>query len=118
MPVSCGGGLTMPRSGIEWNLPSSLDDERQAIASWLSSLNFQASQNEFIQKRSKGTGEWFLESQGFKDWRNGTSEMLWCPGDGKITVVTRTRPHLLLNSWCRKDYPCVRVSLIHAHDHG
>src|ERR1700722_774613 len=83
MPVSCAGGLTMPRSAIEWNLPLSLDEERQAIASWLSSLNFQASQNESTQRRRKGTGEWFLESQEFKDWRNGTSEM-WCPGDSQI----------------------------------
>src|SRR5271170_8513401 len=87
MPVSCARGLTMPRSGTEWNLPSSSDDERQAIASWLSSLNFQASQNEFIQKRRKGTGEWFLESQEFKDWSDGTSEMLWCPGDGMIIFL-------------------------------
>src|SRR5271155_1425151 len=65
---------------------SSSDDEHQVIGSWLSSLNFQASQNEFIQKRRKGTGEWFLESREFKEWRDGTSEMLWCPGDGKITV--------------------------------
>src|ERR1700722_11944284 len=85
MPVSAVR-YTMPRSGIEFHLPSSLDDERRAIASWLSSLNFQASQNEFIQKRGEGTGEWFLKSQEFKDWRDGTSEMLWCPGDGKIIV--------------------------------
>jgi len=78
--------LPCPDLGLN-DLPSSLDDERQAIASWLSSLNFRASQNEFIQKRRKGTGGWFLECQEFKDWRDGTSEMLWCPGDGKIISV-------------------------------
>jgi hypothetical protein len=83
----------MPRSRIDFYLQSSLDDEGQAIASWLSPLNFQASQYEFIQKRIKGTGEWFLESQEFKDWRDGTSEMLWCPGDGMIIFATRS--HIL-----------------------
>src|ERR1700734_2966913 len=78
----------MSRSGIEIHLQSSSDDERQVIASWLSSLNFQTSQNEFIQKRRKGTGEWFLESQEFKNWRDGISEMLWCPGDGMIISAT------------------------------
>ena len=92
MPVSAVR-YAMPRSGIEFHLPSSLDDERRAIARWLSSLNFQASQNEFIQKRGEGTGEWFLKSQEFKDWRDGTSEMLWCPGDGMIIFTTRS--HIL-----------------------
>src|SRR5271170_1934572 len=100
----------MSRSRIDSHLQSSSDDEREVIASWLSSLNFQTSQNEFIQKRRKGTGEWFLESREFKEWRDGTSGMLWCPGDGKIIFVTRL--HVLtgsMDSWCRKDYPCVRV---------
>jgi hypothetical protein len=84
MLVSCVALPTVP-----WpDLQSSSDDEHQAIASWLCSLNFQASQNEFIQRRKKGTGGWLLESQEFKDWRDGTSEMLWCPGDGKIISVT------------------------------
>ena len=92
MPVSCDVRRTMPRSRIDFYLQSPLD-ERQAIASWLSSLNFQASQYEFIQKRRKRTGEWFLESQEFKDWRDGTSETLWCPGDGMI--ISATRSHIL-----------------------
>ena len=100
----------MSRSGIDLHLQSSSDDERQAIASWLSSLNFQASQNEFIQKRRKGTGEWFLESREFKEWRDGTSEMLWCPGDGKhIFCHSIACPHWSMSSRCRKDYPRVRV---------
>jgi len=76
------GGLR--ESPLVGHLQSSkLDDERQRIASWLSSLNFKAVQNEYIQKRENGTGEWLLESPEFKDWRDGTSETLWCPGDGK-----------------------------------
>ena len=92
MPVSCDVRRTMPRSRIDFYLQSPLD-ERQAITSWLTSLNFQASQNEFIQKRGEGTGQWFLKSQEFKDWRDGTSEMLWCPGDGMIIFATRS--HIL-----------------------
>src|SRR5271170_5087463 len=87
----------MSRSRIDSHLQSSSDDEREVIASWLSSLNFQTSQNEFIQKREKGTGEWFLESREFKEWRDGTSEMLWCPGDGRIIFVTRS--HFLTGQW-------------------
>src|ERR1700722_13014192 len=96
-PVSCAVHPTMSRFVIDPHLQSSSDDERQVIGSWLSSLNFQASQNEFIQKRRRGTGEWFLESREFKEWRDGTSEMLWCPGDGKIGFVTRS--HVLTGQW-------------------
>jgi len=81
MLVSC---VAHPHRAPDLIYNSSLDDEHQTIASWLCSLNFQASQNEFIQRRKKGTGGWLLESQEFEDWRDGTSEMLWCPGGGKI----------------------------------
>jgi hypothetical protein len=55
-------------------------EDRRIISPWLSPLNFKAGQSEFLQKRQEGTGQWFLQSQEFTDWRDGTSEMLWCPG--------------------------------------
>ena len=61
--------------------------ERLDIAEWLSSLNFKASQLEFLQRRQAGTGEWLLESSKFKDWRNGILRELWCPGIREMTCV-------------------------------
>lgn len=34
--------------------------------------------------REEGTGQWLLDSEIFKDWRDGHSEMLWCPGNREI----------------------------------
>jgi hypothetical protein len=64
-----------------------IDQERRTIVDWLSPLNFKVSQSEFLQKREHGTGQWLLESQEFLDWRDGTSETLWCPGPREITSL-------------------------------
>jgi hypothetical protein len=59
------------------------DRERREIASWLSPLNFKTSQSEFLQTHEEGTGDWLLETQTFQDWRDGTSQTLWCFGNRK-----------------------------------
>ena len=88
-----------------------LDPERHTITCWLSPLNFKASQNEFIQQLQAGTGLWLLESEEFKDWCDGTSETLWCPGDRKSISLDHRgwTSHCFINSWCWKDHSCVRV---------
>jgi hypothetical protein len=68
------------RSYCLWALTYHLDQERWNIADWLCSLNFKPSQSEYFQKREEGTGEWLLESEEFKTWRDGMAETLWCPG--------------------------------------
>ena len=93
------------------NDPTVVDQlERQTIASWISSLHFKLSHNEIIQQRQDGTGRWLLESKEFKAWRDGTSEMLWCPGDRELILRDRIWLSLTLSSWYRKDYPRVRMS--------
>lgn len=64
------------------------DEElRWAIASWLSDLNFQETQNDIFAERTPGTGQWLLESQAFEDWVSGKSEILWCPGIREIVTL-------------------------------
>src|ERR1700735_145422 len=64
-----------------------LDQERRQIADWLSSLNFKASQLEFLSQQQHGSGEWMLNSPKFEDWRDGISKTLWCPGDREIVFL-------------------------------
>ena len=52
----------------------------KAIIDWLTPLNFLARQESIIKDRSKGTGQWFLESETFDRWRSGEDLILWCPG--------------------------------------
>jgi hypothetical protein len=62
-------------------------DQELRILDWLSPLNFKISQSEFSKKRAKGTGQWLLESQEFKTWRDDVSELLWCRGDRKFMFL-------------------------------
>jgi len=63
----------------EWHRES----KNQQILSWLSSTSFDEKQSDILSKRHPGTGEWLLNSDEFKAWRDGnpkTSQTLWCKG--------------------------------------
>ena len=48
---------------------------------WLSPLNFQQRQRDVLAQRLAGTGEWILEADEFKRWKDGPGGgVLWCPG--------------------------------------
>jgi hypothetical protein len=66
-------------------------EERKTIAFWLSSLNFKTVQSETLQKHQPGTGQWFLESPVFLDWRDGQSKILWCPGMRELYFLGCTK---------------------------
>ena len=53
---------------------------RRDIITWISPLNFSRKQNDIFARRQEGTGEWLLERDEFKNWREGTERTLWCPG--------------------------------------
>lgn len=61
-------------------------EENQQILQWLSRdcrLEFEKKHCDILSKLHPGTGEWFLELDEFKAWRNGqldTAPNLWCPG--------------------------------------
>lgn len=63
--------------------------EQSTVANWivsLSTLQFEEKQYQTFQIAAKasGTGEWFLNSQEFTDWRDGGLRNLWCYGIRKI----------------------------------
>ena len=57
------------------------DQESREIVEWLSPLNFWAKQNDTIERRQEGTGEWLLKHPDFQKWVNGEISIVWCPGD-------------------------------------
>jgi len=62
--------------------------ENQAMLGWLSDLDFKQKQTDILSKQHPGTGEWFLNLDMFRAWRNGqqdTSSTLWCPGIRKFS---------------------------------
>jgi hypothetical protein len=56
------------------------DHDRQTILDWLSPLDFELTQAKLFHEWKDGSGNWFLESEQFKAWRDGTLDILWCPG--------------------------------------
>ncbi|KAL8819306.1 MAG: hypothetical protein Q9191_007761, partial [Dirinaria sp. TL-2023a] len=67
--------------------------DNQKVLNWLSDLSFSEKHNDIFSKRHPGTGEWFLELDGFKAWQNGVSDrssVMWCtgiPGAGKSVMT-------------------------------
>jgi hypothetical protein len=56
------------------------ENESQKIATWLSPLNFWATQGDTLERRQPGTGEWIFKEPAFKAWLDGSERVLWCPG--------------------------------------
>jgi hypothetical protein len=46
-------------------------DENQKLLRWLSRLDFEEKHRDILSKRHPGTGEWLLNLDDFKAWRNG-----------------------------------------------
>ena len=68
-------------------------EENEAILSWISNLSFEEKQADILSKRHPGTGEWLLQQDTFKGWRNGVHDepsTLWCPGIRKLLSTSST----------------------------
>src|SRR2546423_528092 len=85
------------------------DQESQDILDWLSPLSFWEKQNDTIQRREPGTGEWLLNDPLFTKWLDGTNSVLWCPGErtSRLSLAFHCLALLTCVSWCRKNSPCV-----------
>ena len=52
----------------------------QSLIDWLSPLNFIAKQDLLFKEHHEGTCKWFLESDEYRQWKEGENAMLFCPG--------------------------------------
>jgi hypothetical protein len=71
--------------------PHRKEDETQTIRSWLNAPNPEIKQNIFNQKHHKGIGEWFLNSDSFRNWLSTSDSFLWVhgvPGCGKSVMFS------------------------------
>ena len=85
----------------------SSDQNRQQIIDWLSPCDPSVNHIAAKKKHVEGTGRWFLESNEFNDWKEGTKQSLWLhgiPGAGK-TVICSTIIEEIHNS--KSDIECV-----------
>ncbi|OBT56261.1 hypothetical protein VE04_05107, partial [Pseudogymnoascus sp. 24MN13] len=85
------------------NIPNKSQQESQdnqqyrLITDWLSSTDFPAQQSDFINRRQKETGLWFVASPEFTNWLQGTKQNLFCPGipgAGKTMIAAIAVDHI------------------------
>jgi hypothetical protein len=55
-------------------------EERQSILDWLTTIDYAPQQNDFINQRQAGTGQWFLDSAEYQAWLKTDKRILFCPG--------------------------------------
>jgi Cdc6-like AAA superfamily ATPase len=55
-------------------------EEYSTILNWLTSIDYTPQQNDFINRRQKGTGQWLLDSPEFRKWIETDKQTLFCPG--------------------------------------
>jgi NACHT domain len=56
------------------------DQERLLILDWLTTVDYALQQSDFINRRTPGTGQWFLHSEEYQTWLQTTNRTLFCPG--------------------------------------
>lgn len=84
--------------GVDTIRSNQENEQRTKSIARLSTIEFEATHDDISTTRAKGTGEWFLDSQLFKDWVQSSSNVvLWCygiPGAGKTIVSSLMIDHL------------------------
>jgi len=56
------------------------DEEHETILKWLTPIDYDPQQNDYIRRRQPGTGQWLLNSLEYQSWLNTSEQTLFCPG--------------------------------------
>jgi Cdc6-like AAA superfamily ATPase len=73
--------------------------EEERILDWLPTVDYDPQQSIFS-KLEQGTGQWFLNSAGYRDWLETDKQTLFCtgiPGAGKTFITSIVIDHLQTN---------------------
>jgi hypothetical protein len=76
------------------------DQDRQKILDWLTPVDYDSQQTDYIKRRQPGTGQWLLDSAKYQTWLNTDKQTLFCPGipgAGK-TILTS----IVVDSLCNR----------------
>ena len=68
------------KEGVDRLRESQISQEQQAILNWLTPVNYDTQQSDFISRRQAGTGQWLLDSGKFQHWASHPKQTLFCPG--------------------------------------
>ncbi|CAG8390262.1 unnamed protein product [Penicillium salamii] len=84
---------TSTLSGISNIRQTQMTEKYDDILQWLATDDLFSKQNDLVQRRTEGTGKWFLESNEFQSWlkdphHNQTLLCTGIPGAGKTVMVS------------------------------
>jgi len=65
------------------SLTGLLDKQRREVAEWLSDAQSTTPPSTV----TPGTGQWLIRSDTFAKWENGDFQVLFCPGDGALSIA-------------------------------
>lgn len=75
------------RDGKYYDMPNYLSDANpelqftvENIKKWLSAPLASSNHNTAMKKRQPSTGEWFIQSREFAEWKVGTISFIWLHG--------------------------------------
>jgi Cdc6-like AAA superfamily ATPase len=99
-----------------------ISEERERIVQWLRGVDPSINHNAARRKHEPGTGNWLLNLEGFKQWRDGDSGILWLygiPGAGKTVLTSMVAEHLT-EQQKNAEGPLARVAYYYFdfNDHG
>lgn len=57
-----------------------MDQDQKAILDWITPIDYFPQQNDFINARQAGTGQWLLDSDKYQEWIKTKNQTLFCPG--------------------------------------
>ncbi|KAH0499244.1 hypothetical protein TgHK011_006449 [Trichoderma gracile] len=88
-------------------------EERNKMLDWLSTTTYGDEHAIHSATRTKGTGEWILQTNEFRSWLDGNAHTLLCqgmPGSGKTIIASVVIDHLTARS--KKD-PAICIAYIY-----
>jgi NACHT domain len=68
------------QEGVGKLLRKQHDQEHENILKWLTAIDYDKQQSDYIGRRQPGTGEWLLVSSEYQAWLNTPKRTLFCPG--------------------------------------
>jgi DNA replication protein DnaC len=93
-----GSNTEALKSDIDYLCHEENLEKRVNLLAWISSTDFSAQQADYISRRQKGTGQWFLNAPEFAQWLKQPNGTLFCPGipgAGKTMMASIAIDYLL-----------------------
>jgi hypothetical protein len=78
-------------------LTNGLVRHRSLALDWLSNVDFRSNYQDALRRREAGTGQWLIDQELFKSWRDGPVQALWLHGMRTYIITLPFEAEMLSN---------------------